>query len=105
MANFFFLIIIMNQELFNLFFEVEYKRGKGGVLYIKDDKYSYLFPEEFHNKDFTDKLKDILEDDEGKNIFFVIEKENQLHLMSHSREKILFNGARNALINQKETSN
>ena len=42
--------------------------------------------------------------DEEKNIFFVIEKDNQLHIMSYSREKILFNGARNAIQNQKKTS-
>ena len=94
----------MNQELFDLFFDEEYKRGTGGVLFIKDDKYSYLFSREFHIKDFTTKLQDILDEDEGKNIFFVIEKDNQLHIMSYSREKILFNGARNAIQNQKKTS-
>ena len=94
----------MNKELFNLFLDEEYKRGKGGVLYIKDDKYSYLFPKEFPIKDFTNKLQDILDDDEEKNIFFVIEKDNKLHLMSHSREQILFEGARDALNIQKKSS-
>lgn len=93
----------MNQELFNLFFDEEYKRGRGGVLYIKGDKYSYLFPTEFPVKDFTTKLQDILEEDEQKNIFFVIEQDGKLHLMSHSREKILFSAARDALNNQKKT--
>lgn len=94
----------MKTELFDLFFDKEYERGKGGVLYIKDDKYSYLFPGEFPNKDFTDKLQDILDGDEGKNIFFVIENNNQLHLMSYSRGKILFTEARNALSNQEKTT-
>jgi hypothetical protein len=94
----------MNQELFNLFFDEEHNRGTGGVLFIKDYEYSYLFPREFNIKDFTTKLQDILDEDEGKNIFFVIEKDNQLHIMSHSRKKILFDAARNALNNQKKTS-
>ena len=93
----------MNKELLSLFLDEEYKRGKGGVLYIKDDKYSYLFPREFPIKDFTNKLQDILDNDEEKNIFFVIEKDNQLHLMSRSRDQVLFEGARDALNVQKKT--
>tara|TARA_B100000214_G_C23971000_1_gene630142 strand:- start:2266 stop:2571 length:306 start_codon:yes stop_codon:yes gene_type:complete len=88
-----------NEKLFDLFFEKEFERGKGGVMFIKGNEYSYLFSREFPSKDFATKLQDVLDEDEEKNIFFVLEQNQQLHIMSYSREKIMFSRASNALTN------
>ena len=83
----------MIKKLLDLFIELEYEKGTGGVLYIKGEEYSYIFSNQFPNKDFASKLQDILDEDGKKNIYFVIEKDNQLHIMSHSREKLVFSKA------------
>ena len=85
----------MYEHLFDLFIEKESERGDGGVLYINGNEYQYLFSHEFPSKDFANKLQDILHEDEKKNIFFVIEQAKQLHLVSYSREKLVYKKASN----------
>lgn len=85
----------MTDKLLDLFIREEANKGVGGVLYVKGEEYSYLFSNQFPNKDFASKLQDILDDDGKKNIYFVIEKEGTLHLMSHSRERLVYTRANN----------
>lgn len=94
----------MNKKLFDLFQTEEYKRGSGGVLYIKGEEYSYIFSHEFSNKDFASKLQDILDEGNKENIYFVVEQSKQLHVMSYSRQKILFEAASDTF-NDKTTPN
>jgi len=77
-----------HKKLFEVFSQQEYKRGTGGVLYIKDQECSYLFPAEFPNKDFANKLQDVLEE-KKENIYFVVEKEQNLHLIAYPRKSVL----------------
>tara|TARA_A100001015_G_C14710985_1_gene602029 strand:+ start:63 stop:383 length:321 start_codon:yes stop_codon:yes gene_type:complete len=76
-------------DLFEKYIKGETERGQGGVLYIKDENCAYIFPSEFNNKDFAQKLQETLDDDEKKNIFFVLEKEKTLHTIAHSRQGIV----------------
>ena len=76
-------------ELFEKFIKGETERGQGGVLYIKDNSCAYMFPSEFNNKDFAHKLQETLDEDEKKNIFFVLEKEKTLHTIAHSRQGLI----------------
>ena len=75
-------------KLFMIYADNEITRGKGGVLYIKDKTISYKFSSEFDNKDFAKKLQDVLDDDGENNIYFVLEKEKNLHLMAYPKSSL-----------------
>ena len=82
----------MDTELFVKYFEGEETRGSGGVLFIKEDNTcSYIFSNEFSNGEFTNKLQELINEDEKKNIFFVLQKERNLHILSYLRESSIQN--------------
>ena len=90
----------MNKELFTKFAEQEVARGNGGVMYIKDNEFAYLFSYEFSNKDFASKLQDIL-DDNKENIYIVVEKEKQLHLFSYPKNETIAKYTSDTLISEE----
>ena len=64
-----------------------HERGEGGVLYLRDNTATYIFPNELKNQnDLRDALHEMLESDSGKLVFFVVEeKEGKCHVLAYPR--------------------
>ena len=84
------------EKVFCALCEGEDKRGSGGILFVKDDSISYIFPNEFTNKDFASKMQEVV-DENAKDFFVVVlEKDRHLHTFMYPKVQVLqtaFSGA------------
>ena len=61
-----------------------HERGTGGVLYVKNDMCAYRFPNEFSDRNFCERLAEILTDDGDAHLFVVEDKsDGKLHLLAY----------------------
>jgi hypothetical protein len=65
----------------------EPQTGKG-VLFVKDESCSFLFPSEFPQKDFARQLQDAI-GDQNDRIFIVEEKEKKYNVYTYPKATVL----------------
>ena len=75
-------------NIFTAYFNGEYQRGTGGVIFIKGPEQAYMFAYEFTNKDFCNKLQETIDDDQ-QSIYVVLEKDAQFHLFSYKKQEAM----------------
>lgn len=63
----------------------EYKRGCGGVLYIADEKWVYLFPDEVPHVELSDQLQKTVADDCGAHFFVMVREPEGVNVFAISK--------------------
>ena len=62
-------------------------RGPGGVLYVHEDRYAYMFPGEFSHAEFGESLAAVVSATPG--CFFVVEnRDAALHVLAYPCERV-----------------
>ena len=74
--------------VFRALLQGQYERGKGGVLFTKEDKCAYMFAREFTDIKFQNTLQEIIDEDQDQNFFVVDNKDDALHILAYSKEVV-----------------
>jgi hypothetical protein len=67
----------------------ELHRGTGGVLFVKDESFSYIFPNEFTNEDFASKMQEVVDENQKDFFIVVLEKDRHLHTFMYPKMQVL----------------
>jgi hypothetical protein len=76
------------EKLISIYCDGVINRGDGGVIFVRGDSIKYQFSNEFTQKDFATKLQETINDDK-ENIYVVLEKDSQYHLLAYRKSQII----------------
>lgn len=61
--------------LFKIFLNGVHERGKGGVVYKKNENATYVFPSQFPEEKFRSGMQALVDDPKNTNLFFIVEEQ------------------------------
>jgi hypothetical protein len=66
-----------------------HERGDGGVLFVRGGECAYRFPREFADAQFRGHLEEVLENDDARGLYFVVEERDRaLHLLAYPKDRV-----------------
>lgn len=76
--------------LFKLYLNGVSEKGKGGLIFKKQDHATYMFPSEFADHKFGSSMKTLIEEPVNTDVFFIVEeKDGQAVVRAYNMQSII----------------